>query len=181
MTTSTQPLVGTFVADPIHSLFQFSVKHMGVSMFNASFDDIDARVDADEQGVRLQGAVRVESLSIKNPDFRGHVLGGADFFDSSNYPELTFRSTDVVLREDGSARVDGELTIKGITKPFTATGTYQPVVEDLGGNLRTGVELEAIVDRRDWDFTFEAKLPKGGDALANEVKLTVRAELVKEA
>lgn len=181
MTVSTQPLAGTFVVDPIHSLFQFSVKHMGVSLFSAAFDDFDGRVIGDDQGIRLEGTVRVESLGIKNPDFRGHVLGGADFFDSTNHPELSFRSTDVVLNEDGTARVDGELTIKGITKPFTATGTYQPVTEDLAGKRRLGVELEATVDRRDWDFSFQAQLPKGGDALGNEVKLTVRAELVEEA
>lgn len=181
MTVSTQPITGTFAVDPIHSLFQFTVKHMGVSMFSAAFEDFDARVIGDEQGLRLEGAVRVESLNIKNPDFRGHVLGGADFFDSSNYPELSFRSTNVVLNEDGSARVEGELTIKGITKPFTATGSYLPVTEDLGGNRRMGVELESTVDRRDWDFSFQAQLPKGGDALGNQVKLTVRAELVEEA
>lgn len=181
MTVSTQPLVGTFVADPIHSLFQFSVKHMGVSMFSASFEDFDVRVIGDDQGVRLEGTVQVESVTIKNPDFRAHVVGGADFFDASNHPQLSFRSTDVVLHADGTARVDGELTIKGVTKPFTATGTYQPVVEDLGGNERTGVEFEATVDRRDWGFSFQAQLPKGGDALGNDVKLTVRAELVKEA
>lgn len=181
MTTSTQPLVGKFTIDPIHSLFQFGVKHMGVSAFRASFEDVSGTVVADEQGIRLDGSVRVESLTIKQPDFRAHVLNGADFFDAPNHPELSFRSNDIKLREDGTAEVAGELTIKGITKPFTATGTYTPVVEALGGQSRFGVEFEAVVDRRDWDFTFAAQLPKGGDALANTVKLTANVEFVKEA
>ena len=181
MTVSTQPLVGTFVADPIHSTFQFTVRHMGVGKFSASFDDFDATVVADEQGVRLEGSVRVESVSIKQPDFRAHVVSGADFFDASNYPELSFRSTKVVLNDDGTAQVDGELTLKGITKPFTATGTYQPVTEDPYGGLRTGVDFVATVDRRDWGLSWQAPLPKGGDAVGWEVTLTAHVELVKQA
>ncbi|HEX4246484.1 MAG TPA: YceI family protein, partial [Pseudonocardia sp.] len=123
MTASTEALVGTFVADPIHSKFQFTVRHMGVGRFSASFDDFNATVVADDQGVRVEGSVKVDSISIKQPDFRAHVVQGGDFFDGSNYPELSFRSTKVVLNDDGTAQVDGELTIKGITKPFTAAGT----------------------------------------------------------
>jgi polyisoprenoid-binding protein YceI len=181
MTLSTQGLVGTFAADPIHSSFQFTVRHMGVGRFSASFDDFNATVVADEQGVRVEGSVRVESVSIKQPDFRAHVVQGADFFDGSNYPELSFRSTKVVLNDDGTALVDGELTIKGVTKPFSATGTHQPVTEDAFGGLRAGVDFEAVVDRRDWNFGWQAPLPKGGDAVGWQVTLTAHVELVKQA
>jgi polyisoprenoid-binding protein YceI len=181
MTASTQHLVGTFAADPVHSTFQFTVRHMGVGKFSASFDDFDATVVAAEQGVRLEGSVRVESVSIKQPDFRAHVVSGADFFDASNHPELSFRSTNVTLNDDGTAQVDGELTLKGITKPFTATGTYQPVTEDPYGGFRTGVDFVAIVDRRDWGFDWQAPLPKGGNAVSWEVSLTAHVELKKQA
>jgi len=181
MTLSTQALVGTFAADPIHSSFQFTVRHMGVGRFSASFDDFNATVVADEQGVSVEGSVRVESVSIKQPDFRAHVVQGADFFDGSNYPELSFRSTKVALNDDGTAQVDGELTIKGVTKPFSATGTHQPVTEDAFGGLRAGVDFEAVVDRRDWNFGWQAPLPKGGDAVGWQVTLTAHVELVKQA
>ncbi|HEX4357053.1 MAG TPA: YceI family protein [Pseudonocardia sp.] len=181
MTASTQALAGTFVADQVHSSFQFTVRHMGVGKFSAKFDDFDVTVVGDEQGVRVEGAVRVDSISIKQPDFRGHVVSGADFFDGSNYPELSFRSTKVALNDDGTAQIDGELTIKGITKPFSATGTYLPVTEDPWGGLRSGVDFEATVDRRDWNFGWQAPLPKGGDALGWQVTLTAHAELVKQA
>lgn len=181
MPVTTQPLVGTFAADPIHSTFQFAVKHMGVSTFRSTFDDFDAKVVGDEAGVRVEGSVRVESLGIKQPDFRAHVVQGADFFDASNHPELSFRSTNVVLNSDGTALVEGELTIKGITKAFTANGTYQPVTEDVYGGLRAGVDFETTIDRRDWNFTFQAPLPKGGEALGTSVKITAHVELVKEA
>lgn len=182
MSLATQPLTGTFVADPVHSSFQFIVKHMKISTYRASFDDVDARVVADEQGIRLDVTVRVESVSIKNPpEFRGHVVYGADFFDANNHPEITFRSEDVALHDDGTAVIRGELTIKGISKPIVATGTYQPLVEDPYGSMRTGVELTATVDRRDWNMGWQAPLPGGGDALGYDVTLSVQAELIKQS
>ncbi|HEV7452020.1 MAG TPA: YceI family protein [Pseudonocardiaceae bacterium] len=181
MSVATQPLTGTFVADPVHSSFQFAVKHMKISTYRASFDDVDARVVADQQGIRLDVAVRVESISIKNPpEFRAHVVHGADFFDAGNHPEITFRSEDVQLHDDGTVAVAGELTIKGITKPVVATGTYQPLTEDPVGSIRTAVELTATVDRRDWDMGWQAPLPGGGDALGYEVTLSVHVELIRQ-
>ena len=98
MSVSTQPFAGTFGADPAHSSFGFSVKHMQVASFSARFEDVDARFVADERGIRLEGAVSVESVSIKNPsEFRENVVYGSDFFDAGKHPEITFRSSRVEL------------------------------------------------------------------------------------
>jgi polyisoprenoid-binding protein YceI len=86
MSVATQPFTGTFVADPTHSSLAFTVRHMQVSTFRASFDDVDARIVADQQGVRFAGTARVESLAVKDPDFRAHVVYGADFFDAGRHP-----------------------------------------------------------------------------------------------
>ncbi len=120
MSTVTSPLSGTYAADPVHSSFAFAVKYQGVSLYRGSLDEAQATF-ADG---RLEGSARVESISIKTPEqFRAHVLG-AEFFDVENHPEVTFASEDVDLADDGTARVRGELTIKGITQPFEATGTW---------------------------------------------------------
>ena len=182
MPVSTQPFAGTFVADPAHSSFGFSVKHMQVASFSARFEDVDARFAADERGVRLEGAVRVESVSIKNPpEFREHVVYGGDFFDARNHPEIAFRSSRVELGEDGSVRVEGELAIKGITKSVTATGTYQPPVEDPFGSVRTALELAATIDRRDWNMDWQMPLPGGGNVLGYSVRLSAHIEFIKES
>ncbi|HET9258135.1 MAG TPA: YceI family protein [Pseudonocardiaceae bacterium] len=181
MSVATQPFVGTFVTDPVHSSFQFALKHMKIATYRASFGDVSARVAADEGGIRLNATIRVESISITYPaEFREHVVNGADFFDASNYPEIIFHSDDVELGDDGTLVVRGELTIKGITRPVVATGTYQLPVEDPFGGIRTAVELTATVDRRDWGMDWQAPLPGGGDALGNDVTLSVQAEFVKE-
>ncbi len=182
MPVATEELSGTFVADPDHSSFLFAVKHMKVSSFRAAFADVDARLVGDESGLVLEGRTRVESVSITNPpEFREHVVNGADFFDARNHPEIAFRSSEVELGEDGSARVAGELTIKGISRSVTATGTYQPPVEDPYGSTRTALELTATLDRRDWGMDWQMPLPKGGDVLGYEVELTIHLELVEAA
>lgn len=181
MPTDTLPFTGTFVADPVHSTFQFAIRHMDVSVFRATFDDIDARVVADDNGALLEGWVRAESISIKDPpEFRDHVVYGADFLDARNHPEITFRSVDVQFGDDGTVTGRGELTVKGLTKPITAAGTYQAPVEDPYGNLRAALELEATVDRREWAMDWQAPLPKGGDVLAYDVQLTVQVELIQQ-
>lgn len=179
--TTTQGLDGNFTADPIHSSLQFAVRHMGVSMFRASFDDIDARVVADDHGLRLEGAVQAESISIRQPpEFREHVVYGADFLDAHNHPQITFRSVDVNLNADGTVSGAGELTIKGVTRPITATGTYQAPIEDPFGSARAALEITATVDRREWAMAWQAPLPKGGDALGYDVELTAHIELVRD-
>lgn len=181
MSTTTHPFAGTFAADSVHSSFTFAITHMGVATFKASFDDFDVRVVADQQAIRFEGAARVESISIRDPkEFRDHVVYGADFFDAGHHPEITFRSDAVQLGDDGTAVVEGDLTIRGITKPFSANGTYRPLVEDPYGNQRTAVEFTAIVDRRDWGMDWQAPLPKGGDALGYEVNVTTNIELIMD-
>ena len=180
MAVATAQLDGVYEADPYHSSFLFAVKHMNVSSFRASFADADARLEGDDSGLRLEGSARVESVSIQGPpEFREHVVRGQDFFNAERYPEISFRSTRVVLAGDGTAEVEGELTIKGNTKAVRATGSYQPPVEDPYGSRRAALELRSTIDRRDWGMDWQASLPGGGDALGYEVELTAHLELVK--
>jgi polyisoprenoid-binding protein YceI len=181
MAVATEQLTGTFVADPDHSSFQFAVQHMKVSTFRAFFGDVEARLTRDDSQLSLEGRARVGSVSIGSPpEFREHVVNSEEFFDGANHPEIVFRSSRVELADDGSAKVEGELEIKGISRPVTATGTYQPPIEDPLGSVRTALQLAATVDRRDWGMNWQMPLPKGGDVLGWEVELTVHLELIKQ-
>lgn len=112
----------------------------------------------------MAGSRSPPSPSATPPEFREHILNGSDFLDGQNHSEIVFHSDEVQLAEDGSLRGRGDLTIKGITRPVLATGSYQPVIEDAFGSLRTAIELNATVDRRDWDMTWQMPLPDGGAA-----------------
>jgi polyisoprenoid-binding protein YceI len=177
MAATSTPLAGTYTADPIHSSFGFAVRYQGVSLFKGTLSDVSARLTDG----RLEGTAEVESISIRTPDqFRQHVLSG-EFFDAASHPEVRFGSSDVELREDGTVSVAGELTIKGITRPVQATGTWIAPAADAFGSRRGHLNLEAVIDRTEFDMNWNMALPSGGNVLANEVTLTVELSLVEQA
>ena len=179
MATQTVPFTGAYVADPIHSSFGFAVRHMGVSAFRGTLEDVDAVLRPLDGRLALTGTARVESISIQNPpELRAHVLS-PEFFDAERHPEIRFRSTEVELDDDGQARVRGELTIKGITREVTATGTWVAPQETAGG-VRGALELQTTFDRRDFGLDWQMEAPNGGLALDWDVTLSVHVELVPE-
>ncbi len=175
--STTTALAGTFNADPVHSSFGFAVKYQNVSIFRGTLEEVGATlVDG-----TLEGVAKVESISIRTPEqFRAHVLSD-DFFAADKFPEVKFTSSDVQLNEDGTATVAGELTIRGETQPVTATGTWQAPSADAFGNTRAHLQLEAVVDRTAFGLNWNMPLPTGGNALGNDVTLTVDLALVQQA
>lgn len=180
-TTAVSPFTQTFTADPDHSSFQAELRHMGVGTFRTGFEDVAARLEHDAEGLRLTGRARVDSITIKRPaEFRAHVVDGEDFFDAARHPEVTFASTRLDLAEDGTAALEGTLTMRGVERPVTATGTYAAPVEDIYGAHRAALDLTAEIDRRDWGFDFQAQLPRGGDVLSWTAALSIHLELVAD-
>jgi polyisoprenoid-binding protein YceI len=181
-TAAIYPFTGSFIADPDHSSFQAQLRHMGVGSFRTGFDDVEARLEPGLEGPRLTGRARVDSISIRRPpEFRAHVVESAEFFDARNHPEITFESRRLQFSDDGTVALDGLLTMRGIERPITATGTFVGPLEDIYGAHRAALDLEAEIDRRDWGMIFQAQLPRGGDVLSWSVQLSVHLELVAAA
>ena len=177
--TATKGLEGLYRADTVHSVFGFSVLHNGISTFRGTLDDVSASLRADGEDLRLEGAARVESISIREPEqFRAHVLS-EEFFDSANHPEVSFRSTRIELDGGDRAVVEGELSIAGRTNAVTAKGSYREPVEGPDGVERVALELETTFDRRDYGFDWNMELPSGGNVLDWDVSLNIHLELVK--
>jgi len=180
MPTATEIFSGVFDADVNHSSFEAGTRHMGVGSFRTRFDGVTARLTAAGDGLRLVGEARVDSISIRNPpEFREHVVHGEDFFDARRHPTIRFASTDVRLCDDGTATVTGDLTIKGVTRSVTATGTFRPPTEDPYGGVRAALDLSATLDPRDFGLSWQAELPRGGNVLEWDVALDVHLEFVK--
>jgi len=172
---------GTWKIDTIHSHVGFAVKHMVVATFRGRFEDYDGALTAAPDGsLRLEGSVDVDSIAVKDENLAGH-LKAPDFFDSANYPKIRFASSAVRVLEGGEVEVDGELTIKDNTHSVTARGSVSGPHVDIAGNDKVGVELEAVIDRREYGLLWNAPLPKGGFALDDDVKLQVTLELMREA
>jgi polyisoprenoid-binding protein YceI len=174
--TTTIP-AGTYTSVPAHSGAEFSVKYV-VSTFRGSFTDFTAELTAAENGeAHLDGTVKADSIVVKDENLAAH-LKSPEFFDTEQFPELTFRSLKIT-RDGDDVSVEGDLTIKGHTEKITGTGTINGPAEDAFGNTKIGLALETVVDRTKFGLNWNAPLPKGGFALANEVKLAVELELVK--
>jgi polyisoprenoid-binding protein YceI len=176
MSTTTSPLAGTFASDPVHSSFGFAVKYQGISIFRGTLDEVTATL-ADG---KLEGTAKVESISIRTPEqFRAHVLSD-DFFAADKHPEVTFASDDVELNEDGTATVTGELTIRDTTQTVTAAGTWTAPDQDAFGSTRAHLQLATVIDRTQFGLNWNMPLPNGGNALANDVTLTVDVALIQQ-
>jgi polyisoprenoid-binding protein YceI len=172
------PAATRWSVDKVHSNVGFAVKHMVVSTFRGRFEDYEATQTANHDGtLRHEATVRADSISVKDENLAAH-LTAPDFFDTQQHPQIAFDST-LVRAEDGEVVVDGDLTIKGHTRPIEARGTITEPVEVLGGYTKLGLELNAIIDRTEYGLTWNAPLPKGGFALANEVKLVVELEFTQ--
>ena len=171
---------GTWSIDKVHSHVGFAVKHMVVATFRGRFEEYDGALTVGEDGEpRLEGTVDVDSIVVKDENLAGH-LKAPDFFDNERYPKIQFRSSAVRLR-GGELEVEGQLTIKDRTHDVTARGTITGPHEDIAGNEKIGIELETVVDRREFGLDWNAPLPKGGFAVENDVKLEVSLELVRQA
>lgn len=178
MTTATptesaqERLAGDWNFAPVHSSASFSVKYL-VAKFRGRFEEVDAKI-SDGQ---LTGSVKVDSIVVKDENLAAH-LKAPDFFDAENHPEISFASKSIELDGD-DAKIEGELTIKGNTRPVSATGRVEGPTEDFMGNTRLGFEFETTIDRTEFGVDWNADLPKGGKALSNDVTLVVELEFAK--
>jgi polyisoprenoid-binding protein YceI len=176
--TSPSTLTGSWVADPIHSTAEFTIKHMVVSTYRTAFKNVEATLDADGDDIRLTGTVPVESIDIQQPDFRAHVLS-PDFFDVEKNPTITFTSTSVRRGDGDTLDVDGDLTVKGVTKPVTVDFDYEGTATDPFGNNRLGLDGRVVINRKDWGVTWNAPLETGGVLVGEKVTLEFEVSAVK--
>ena len=165
-------LAGTWNFNPVHSSAAFTVQYL-VASFSGTFEDVEATL-ADG---KLSGAVKVASIKVKDENLAAHLLA-PDFFDGEQYPTISFAS-DALNIDGDDLTLEGELTLKGVTKPVRATGKVQGPTEDFMGNQRLGFTLEATIDRTAYGVDWNADLPKGGKALGNDVTLAVELEFIK--
>ena len=169
---------GVWKSDPIHSQVDFAVKHMVVATFRGTFTDFAVTLANEDGEPRLYGAVRADSVQVRDENLNAHLLA-PDFFDAERYPEITFTSSGI-RADGGELVVDGELTIKDVTTQVEARGEISGPVTDPAGGERIGIDLETKVDRTEFGLNWNAPLPRGGVAVENDVTLTVHLELARE-
>ena len=173
------PFTGTFRAEPLPSTFAFGVRHSDTFTFRGVLAEVAASLRADGDALALEGAARVDSISVVEPEAMRASLLGPEFFDAESHPEVSFRSTEIRLTDDGRAEVEGELTMKGTARPVYATGRYTAPRQAPFGEI-AGLQLNTTIDRRDFGFDWQMEMPDGGVAVSWEVELDIDLLLMRE-
>ena len=173
---------GTWSIDPVHSSIGFGVKHFGVSTFRGSFSGAAGALVTDDGALRaVEGKVRIENLVTEEPQLTGH-LQSEDFFDAANHPEITFESTSVEQVEGDRLRINGDLTIRGVTRPVELDAEIERAGDDPYGNTRLGISATGAVDRTDWGITWNAPpLANGALVVGERVAVTLHVEAIRQA
>ncbi len=162
---------GTWTLDPSHSEVTFSVRHMMISKVRGTFGVKSATLIAPENPLETTVAATVDVSSVDTKDEgRDNHLRSADFFDTETYPTMDFRSTGVRI-EKGDFLVDGDLTIKGITKPVTFDFDFGGFGTDPWGNYKAGATAKAVINREDFGLTWNAALETGGVLVGKDVTI----------
>jgi polyisoprenoid-binding protein YceI len=179
--TPTTPLsVGTWAIDPVHSSIEFSVRHLMVSKVRGKFDTFSGYITVSPDGTpAVTAEIDVTSLNTGNEQRDGHVKS-ADFFDASNHPVAKFASTSV--RPNGDAYlVDGNLTIKGVTRPVTLDLEFNGVSPGQGYGEVSGYEASVVLNRKDFGIDIDLPMETGGVVVGDKVTITLDVEAVKQA
>ena len=173
---------GDYTLDPAHTRLGFSARHAMIATVRGQFTELTgtAHVDtADPAASRVEVSILANSITTGNEQRDGHLRSG-DFFESEQYPDITFSSTEV-SRDGADWTITGDLTIKGTTHsiaiPFEFTGSAQ----DPFGNTRIGFEGTATLLRKDWGLSWNAALETGGVLVSDKIKLEFDISAIKNA
>lgn len=168
--------------DPAHSAIHFSVRHMMISNVRGEFQRFDGTIDLDEQNpenTTVDIRIDASSINTREPQRDAH-LRSADFLDVENYPYITFKSTRVERTGEKTARLHGDLTIRGITKPVVLDVEHSGILTNPWGNPSAGFEARTKINRKDWNLTWNQALEAGGVLVGDEIKVEIELELLKE-
>ena len=176
-------LAGTWTLDPSHTSMELSVRHMMVATVRGRVrpESGTLHLATDDPG-RSSVEVEIDAASIDtgNPDRDAH-LRSPDFLDVERYPTMSFRSTEVDDRGDGTFVLRGELTVKDVTKTVSLDCEVGGVVRDPYGNDRVGFSASGAIDRTAFGLRWNAALEGGGVVVGDKVSLALDAEFVKPA
>jgi polyisoprenoid-binding protein YceI len=169
-------VAGTWTIDPVHSEVSFVVRHMMVSKVRGRFDRFEGTITTAEDPLdsSVTATVDLSSVNTGHPDRDNHIRS-ADFFEVESHPTMTFQSTGV--RPDGDYfLLDGNLTIRGTTRPVTFRLEFNGIGPDAYGGTRAGFSATGEINRNDWGVSYNGPIPGGGVAVSEKVTINLEVE-----
>lgn len=169
---------GTWKLDPAHSEVSFTVKHMKISKVRGRFEKVDATIvtGEDPKDSTIEAVIDVASVNT-GQEARDNHLRTSDFFLAEEHPQLTFRSTAIETDGDDFS-VDGDLTLRGVTRPVSLKGEFGGVVTDGYGQTKAGATASTKINRHDFGVSWNAALEAGGFTLGDDVTINLDLQVV---
>jgi polyisoprenoid-binding protein YceI len=172
----------TWNIDPAHTVAEFKVKHMMIANVKGTFSKVSGALIRDESNPandRVEATIEAASIETRNEQ-RDEHLKSADFFHVKKFPTLHFKSTDVRIVRAGELSVEGDLTIRGVTRKvrFAVEGLTPPA-KDPWGSTRIGLAASTKINRKDFGLTWNTALETGGILVGDDVTITLDAQFVK--
>ena len=172
---------GTWTLDNSHSEIGFTVRHAGISKVRGQFTDAVATLDLAQNVADSKVNATIQTASFDSGDANrdGHVRG-EDFFDVEAFPEISFVSNAIVPKGD-AYELQGDLTIKGVTRPVALETELHGVAVDPFGNTRAGLTAETTISRKDFGLTWNAVLDAGGVLVSDKVAVNLELAFIAPA
>jgi polyisoprenoid-binding protein YceI len=168
--------------DPTHSEIVFKIKHLMITNVSGSFGkfDINAETEGDDftKG-KINFTADIDSINTGNEQRDGH-LKSPDFFDAANHPQISFAATSFEKKSDDEYALNGNLTIREVTKPVTLAVDFGGIAKDPWGNTKAGFSLTGKINRSDFGLTWNSVVESGGVLVSEDVKLHAEVQLVKQ-
>lgn len=169
--------------DPMHSEITFKVKHLMITNVTGSFQQFDATMEAsaeDFSDAKISFEADINSISTGNEQRDTH-LKSDDFFSAEQFPKLNFTSTSFTHKGGSDYVLNGDLTIKGNTKPVSLNVEFGGRMTDFYGQDKAGFEISGKINRSEFGLTWSAVTEAGGVVVSDEIKLNLAVQMVKQA
>ena len=176
------PAAGTYDLDAAHKRVGFVVKHLMVSKVRGQFAEASATIVVAENPLdsSVTASIKTASVQTGQVDRDNHLRTG-DFFEAEKYPTMEFRSTGIKSHAGTEFVLDGELTIKGVTKPVELLVEFEGVGRSPYGFDVFGFSATTEIDREDWGLTYNMALETGGVMIGKKVKIEIEGEGIRQA
>ena len=172
-----------WVIDPAHSEIQFKVKHLMITTVTGYFSKFNLEVETEgddfEKASNIVFTADVDSINTNN-DQRDTHLRSADFFDVENYSQIRFEGNNYEKIDEDTAKLHGDLTIRGVTKPVTVEVEYGGTVVDPYGQTKAGFTVRGKISRKDFNLTWNAVTEAGQVVVSDDVRLNADIQLIKQ-
>lgn len=180
--TKLTELSGKYVLDPVHSRLGFSARHAMVTKVRGNFDEFEGTGivnGADPAASSVEVTIQAASINTNNQQRDNHVRSG-DFLGIDQYPTITFKSTSIAIVDDEHIRIDGDLTIKGNSKPISIDFEFTGAATDARGYERIGFEGSTSINRQEFGVTWNAAMEAGGVMVSDKVNIDIEVSAIKQ-